>query len=124
MKRIPAFAGVAVFALAGLAKGVTYPGAAPCNTTLQACIDGTAAGSTIDIATNGPINESPTIGKSLTLDAAPGFTPSFGPFSFFFLGGNTSAATIVLDGLTIDGEVRASPGTGDLSVRITNNTIA
>jgi len=123
MKRIPAFAGIALFALAGLAKGVTYPGAAPCNTTLQACIDATAAGSTIDIATNGPINESPTIAKSLTLDAATGFAPAFGPFSLFLLGGGTTAATIVIDGLTINGEVRALPGTGDLSVRITNNTI-
>ena len=123
MKRFPMFAGICLFAAARLATGVTYPGAAPCNGTLQACIDATAAGSTIDIATNGPINESPNIAKSLTLDAASGFTPAFGPFSLFLLGGGTTAATIVVDGLTINGSVRALPGTGDLTVRITNNTI-
>lgn len=53
---------------------VTYPGAAPCDGTLQACIDGVAAGETVEIATATPIMESLTIGKDLTLRSAPGVT--------------------------------------------------
>ena len=57
------------------AQGATvdYPSSAPCNTTLQACIDGVSAGSTIRITTNTPIVEDISIDKSLTLRAASGF---------------------------------------------------
>lgn len=54
---------------------VDYPSSAPCNTTLQACIDGVPAGSTIRITTETPIEEDLTIDKSLTLRAAAGFDP-------------------------------------------------
>src|SRR5690242_12845546 len=59
-----------------LAATLTYPGGAPCNTTLQACVTGASAGDTIQLATNGVIAEFVTIDKSLTIEAAPGFTPS------------------------------------------------
>jgi hypothetical protein len=51
---------------------VTYPGAAPCDGTLQACIDGVAAGETIEIATATPILESLSIDKDLTVRSAAG----------------------------------------------------
>lgn len=57
---------------------LTYPGAAPCNTTLQACIDGAASGDEIEIATNTPIDEALSVSESLTLRAATGFTPTIG----------------------------------------------
>lgn len=57
---------------------LTYPGDAPCGGTLQACIDGAAAGDTVELATNGSITEDLEIGKSLTLRAADGFVPIIG----------------------------------------------
>ena len=64
------------------AATLTYAGpggaAAPCDTTLQACINGASSGDTVAIATNSRIDENLTIGKSLTLTAASGFTPLIG----------------------------------------------
>ncbi len=37
------------------AATLTYPGAAPCATTLQSCIDGAASGDTIEIASSNAI---------------------------------------------------------------------
>ena len=54
----------------------TYPGAAPCDTTLQACADGAGAGDTIQIASNGVIAEFVTTDKTLTFEPAAGFTPT------------------------------------------------
>jgi len=57
-----------------------WPGSAPCNSTLQACIDGVPNGATVQAATNTPIGEDISIyNRSLTLTAASGFAPSFGP---------------------------------------------
>lgn len=47
----------------------------PCDGTLQACIDGSSADDAIDVATNGPIDESLILNRSLELAAAPGFRP-------------------------------------------------
>jgi len=51
--------------------GVTrpYPGLAPCNTTLQACIDGSANGDSINIAP-GFYNTSVTLNKAVSLIGA------------------------------------------------------
>ena len=56
----------------------TYPGGAPCNTTLQACITGAGASDTISITTNAVIDESLSITKSLTVEAASGVTVTIG----------------------------------------------
>jgi hypothetical protein len=66
--------------LAPAAWGTTYtwPGTAPCASTLQSCINGVAAGSRIEIATLNPIDEDITIAdKSLTLTAAVGINATF-----------------------------------------------
>jgi hypothetical protein len=55
----------------------TWPGPAPCNTTLQACVNATASGSFVEIATNTPIDESVTVSRSLTLRPAAGYSPNF-----------------------------------------------
>ena len=47
----------------------------PCNGTLQDCIDGSLADDAIDVATNGPIDETLLLNRSLELAAAPGFRP-------------------------------------------------
>jgi hypothetical protein len=54
-----------------------WPGSSDCPTTLQACIDGAVAGDQIMISTSDPIDESPTINKSLVLRNLPGVAPVF-----------------------------------------------
>ncbi len=44
-----------------------YPGAAPCNTTLQACISGSAAGDSVQIAANTYVTDSLTITRAVSL---------------------------------------------------------
>lgn len=62
--------------LAGPALAANWPGGpAPCNTTLQACINGTAAGGFILVSTNAVIDESLNINKPFSLLAAPGYRP-------------------------------------------------
>jgi hypothetical protein len=41
--------------LATTAAAVDYPGAPPCDTTLQACLDGVAAGAVVEIVTETPM---------------------------------------------------------------------
>jgi len=103
----------------------TWPSAG-CPGTLQACIDAAAPGEVVEIATNGPIAESPQINdKSLTLRPAAGFTPVFAsPNSIFVFGGDV-AATNVVEGMTITNgrltAVQGGEGTFDVSFR--NNVI-
>ena len=67
---------LAVISLPAVAATRTWPGSAPCNTTLLACISGSANGDTISIASNGPIDENINLyERSLTLRAANGFHP-------------------------------------------------
>ncbi len=63
-----------------LARAATrsYPGATPCNTTLQACITGATSGDRIEIANATQIAEDLTISKSLTLTSAAGVTGFIG----------------------------------------------
>jgi len=57
----------------------TWPGAAPCAGTLQACVDGATNGDRIEIATATPIAEDISLyNRSLTLTAADGYAPAFG----------------------------------------------
>mgnify|MGYP006350989847 CR=1 FL=1 len=53
----------------------TYPGAAPCNTTLQACIDGSSNGDVINILA-GVYNTSVTLNKPVSLIGAGSGTTS------------------------------------------------
>jgi hypothetical protein len=54
-----------------------WPGAAPCNTTLQACIDATPDGDTVRIDSNAAIAESLNLyNRSLSLVAGNGWRPS------------------------------------------------
>ena len=61
-----------------LAVTRTWPGAVPCNGTLQACLGTAADSDRIEIASDGPIDESLTLtNRSLSLVAAAGFHPAF-----------------------------------------------
>ncbi|MEM7708497.1 MAG: choice-of-anchor Q domain-containing protein [Pseudomonadota bacterium] len=77
---LPALFALAALSIAGSVQAaqLIYPGPAPCDTTLQACISAAAEGDTIDIATNTPIDEQLFIGRTLRLRPAPGFTPVIG----------------------------------------------
>ena len=73
--------GLALVLLPALASATahTWPGVAPCNATLQVCVNGLADGARIEIATNTPISEDISLySRSLTLTAADGYTPAFG----------------------------------------------
>ncbi len=90
----------------------TWPGTTPCNTTLQACIDASAAGDRIEIATNTAIDEYINIyNRSLTLTAAAGFKPRFVANRWISastapIAGNT---TVTISGLTMtDGWISVS----------------
>lgn len=79
-----------------------WPAPGPCASgTLQACIDGAATGDTVQIASDTPIDEDITIGRSLTLEPAPGARPEFAARRRV-LGSSTEAEfNVTLRGLTM-----------------------
>jgi hypothetical protein len=82
----------------------TYPGPAPCNGTLQACLDGAASGDRIEIATTAPIDEDLLLRRSLTLTGAPGVSPLIGggtPPRGIRVQPQGGAASVLLEGLTV-----------------------
>jgi hypothetical protein len=120
-------------AISGLAFGMpaadapalthTWSGpASPCGSTLQNCINASSPGDVVEVATNVPINEDLTIAKSLTLTAAPGFSPSLSPLHFVLLSNpNPLANSIRFEHFTIArGFVQAvqlSSNTFDLGIQ-------
>ena len=104
------------------AATLTWPGVAPCNTTLQACIGAASAGDTVQIASNGPIAENLTVDKSLALAPAATFAPVVN--GYVLLQSTSAAAAITVQNLTVNGFVRGSPGTGNLTVHILDNTVS
>lgn len=114
---------VAVSANPTLAATLTFPGAAPCNTTLQACLDGATSGDIVEIATNTANAEFLTVSdKSLTLRPAAGFTPQLA--AVFFVA-TTTNVTANVNGLRFSSSVsgRLGAGGGNLVMDIRNNTI-
>jgi hypothetical protein len=105
MRLFRRFVALPLFLLPRMIGALTYPGPAPCDTTLQACIDGAAPGDTIEIATNTPIPGNLTLARSLTLRPAAGFTPTIGvgavvqAVDFSNLGTLASPETLVIEGL-------------------------
>ncbi len=119
---------VAADAVAGGAV-LTWPGTSPCNTTLHACIAAAAAGDTVEIATDGPIDETIEIfGKSLTLRPAAGFEPVFEPTNgtdAIEAFGADAPVTVLIEGLTVrEGTIGAyQAGTGAFDITIRGNRI-
>jgi hypothetical protein len=105
-----------------LAATFTYPGAAPCDTTLQACVDAIAAGSIVELAQNAQIAEFVTIDKSLTVRNASGFAPQVEGLLFV---ATTADVTGQVSGLA-DGSVRGvmATGGGSLALTITANHLS
>jgi hypothetical protein len=84
---------VSLFAAAGgdaQAITRTWPGPAPCDGSLQACINASDPNDVVDVATAGPIDESININKPMTVRAAAGYAPRFAAGRA--IGGNVNAA--------------------------------
>ena len=113
----------ASFAAPCRAAVLTYPGAAPCNTTLQACVTGASAGDTIQLATNTLIAEFVTIDKSLVIEPAPGFTPSVQGLFASVTATDLSLTVQNLSGLSTLRTVLA-PGGGNLTLQVLGNVIS
>lgn len=102
--RIGTIAAIGALLAASPVGAAVWPGNAPCDGTLQACIDNVPAGSTVEIA--GIADESIQIQKSLTLTSAPGQDGTIG-------GGSTQRSlgigeagsgpvTVLVEDLTLD----------------------
>jgi hypothetical protein len=76
--RLPLLIALAAVMAIPSAKAVdrTWPGAAPCNASLQACINASAAGDTVLVAQHTVIDETVLINKPLALRAAIGYRPT------------------------------------------------
>ena len=115
-----------VFSASSLAYVVWPNASAPCNGTLQACIDASAVGELIEVQTNGEINENISTSTALSLVVGTGYLP-------FFSEGNSitmnltaagSSRSIQISGFTfLQGGIKVSTLGAPLTVRIENNTI-
>jgi hypothetical protein len=117
---------VVAWPVASRAATLTFPSAS-CSSTLQSCVDGAAPSDIVEVATAGPINESLTIDKSLTVRPAAGFSPVFGDFSAVTLSNQgESANSITFEGFTFSrGFLQAvQVGTKAFDVRIRNLVFA
>jgi len=99
----------------------------PCDaaSTLQACVDSAGDGDVVEIATSGPIDESISFQKSLTLRAAQGFAPAFASTQSIFADTPASGShSITIEGLTLsNGLIRVlqlSMGALDVAIRDNN----
>ncbi|MEO7916518.1 MAG: hypothetical protein ABIR16_02650 [Dokdonella sp.] len=115
---------VSALSLPAAAVTRTWPGIAPCNTTLQACIDGAINGDRIEIATETPINESPNFfQRSLELVAANGFRPRLADNHNIFVSSAPISGdqTVLIDGIRVrNGYVTANylgVGIGNYTIR-------
>lgn len=80
-----------------------WPGTGSCSTTLQACIDAVADGSTINVVTDTPILAgSYTINKGLTLQAGDGFHPIFSDITLISVSA-PSGKTVTIQGFEFHG---------------------
>jgi hypothetical protein len=100
----------------------------PCDatSTLQQCVDGANSGDTVEIATNGPIAEAISFAKSLTLQAAQGFTPVFSAGqSISAASSSTGSSFIAIEGLTLtNGTISVTQNSASpLNVQVLRNTI-
>jgi hypothetical protein len=92
------------------AATLNWPGPAPCNGTLQACVDAAVGGDTVQLVGSTPIDQDLTIqNKSLTLRGASNGVSRFAAFrqvSVFVTG--TAAPSVTIEGIEfLNGGIRA-----------------
>ncbi|HWR88774.1 MAG TPA: choice-of-anchor Q domain-containing protein [Dissulfurispiraceae bacterium] len=105
---------------------LTYPGSPPCNSTLQACIDGAGTGDTVEIGTNEAIEEHLDMTRSIVLKAAAGFKPVIGGQTggiIRFRGPDGADNFFTFQGITVrDGNIDITHGSiGTLTVIVSDN---
>lgn len=96
----------------------TYPGATPCDTTLQACIDGSSAGDVIHIGA-GTHTESVTLNKAVSLVGAGSETTILQAISgqrVMTVSGATIAQSTVISGMTFANGFRLNESGGGIYV--------
>ncbi|UXI68686.1 hypothetical protein [Tahibacter amnicola] len=95
-----------------LALAQSWPGTAPCDTTLQACINAAPSGGIVHVRTNAIIDESLHIDKSLHLIAVDGYRPVLAAGRTIGVGYyQLSSGHIEISGFTLlGGSVRAYAG--------------
>jgi hypothetical protein len=112
---------LAVSAPAFAASTLSYPGAAPCDTTLQACINAGTAGDTVELAFDNLNDEDVLVSdKSLTLQPAAGRTPKL---KSLFVIANKTAVAFAVKGLAGIGQLTAFCGNADLTLVVRDNVI-
>ncbi len=72
------------------AANLEWPGPAPCNTSLQACIDAADAGDRIRVGSEGPIDQNLSIVRDLRLETLPGYRPRLAPGRRISVAGNAA----------------------------------
>ena len=87
----------------------TYPGT--CNTTLQACIDGTTAGDTIQLDANDLSTDFASIHTTITIEAATGFSPTILGLNVYD-SDNAGPLSVTLSGFTVTEYIEATFSTG------------
>lgn len=103
----------------------TWPGNAPCAGTLQACIDASAAGDEVLIATAAEIDENITLNKSFALRAAPNQVARFAPGRSVTGQVSSTVTSWDIEGLRLrDGRIElVHSAPSSLTVRLVNNAI-
>lgn len=103
----------------------TWPGAAPCNGSLQACIDASAAGDTVLIASSAEIDEEIGLNKSLALRAAPNRVARFAAGRSVTGVANSGSVSWDIEGLRLrDGRIDLRhTAAAPLTLRMVNNRL-
>lgn len=99
---------------------------APCNGTLQACINASNEGDTVEIHTNSPIDESLFVDVAISVVAGIGYSPVFtaGRNLQIYTASSGGAITLSVKGLTFEqGSIVVSTTNRPVIIYIENNTI-
>jgi len=127
--KLRCFAAQAAFGIAfasqfAMATLRTWPGATPCDGTLNACITAAAADDVVEIATNGPIDENVQVNKPLSLVAAAGFRPVLAAgkgIAAYYGPGAGIGWSMTFDGIRFaDGGIGVRAYSGDANVTLRN----
>ncbi len=106
----------ALWAIPLLANAIVWPGASPCNGTLQACINSASPGSTVEVASNAVIDENLSFGIPLTLRAASGYSPTLAVDRAILPSASTSG-TYAVEGFTLQrGFVSVTHNAGNATI--------
>jgi hypothetical protein len=120
---VTAIAALAFFAVFQTHATVrAWPGAAPCDTTLQNCISGSTLNDTVSVHSNGPIDEDLDLGTAMNLIAAPGYRPVLSAgrgITMFYGPGLGVNWSVLIDGFTLtQGNIGIRAYTGNPTITL------